>query len=110
MQSHFLGRLPSDYISLTALPGAPAQAAWGGASSRWWLLELPEEQLSAARQKRGAFRPFLATDNSSGLWAEETSECVIGQAGVCGIQMSATLLSMAFLPAECPRVWVSRNV
>uniref|UniRef100_A0A8D2BSK3 choline-phosphate cytidylyltransferase n=1 Tax=Sus scrofa TaxID=9823 RepID=A0A8D2BSK3_PIG len=105
MQSHFLGRLPSDYISLTALPGAPAQAAWGGASSRWWLLELPEEQLSAARQKRGAFRPFLATDNSSGLWAEETSECVIGQAGVCGIQMSATLLSMAFLPAECPRVW-----
>ncbi|XP_032331557.1 choline-phosphate cytidylyltransferase B [Camelus ferus] len=105
MQSHFLGRLPSDYISLTALPGAPAQAAWGGASSRWWLLEPPQEQLSAARQKCCAFRPSPGTDNDFGLCAEETSEFVIGQAGVCEIQMSASLLSMTFLPAEYPRVW-----
>ena len=119
MQSHFLGKLPSDYISLTALPRAPAQAAWGGASSRWWLWELPEEQLSAARQKCCAFRqppphctppPAPGTDNGFGLCAKETSEFVIGQAAVCEIQMSATLLTMAFLPAEYPRVWVSLNV
>lgn len=107
MQSHFLGRLPSDYISLTALPRAPAPAAWGGATSRWWLLELPQEQLSAARQKCCASRPAPGADNVFDLCVEETSESVIGQTGVCEIQMSATLLSMAFLPAEYPGVWVS---
>lgn len=114
MQGHFLGKLPSDYISLTALPRALAQAAWGGASSRWWLWELPEEQLSAARQKCCAFRHPPprppGTDNGFGLCPKETSEFVIGQAAVCEIQMSATLLTMAFLPAEYPRVWVSLTV
>ena len=90
MQSHFLGMLPSDYISLAALPGAPAPSAWGGASSRWWLLELPQEQLSAARQKYCAFRSSQGTDNVFGLCTEETSELVIGQAAVCEIQMSHT--------------------
>ncbi|ELK25465.1 Choline-phosphate cytidylyltransferase B [Myotis davidii] len=50
-------------------------------------------------------QPRLGTDNVFGFCIEETSEFVIGQAGVCEIQMSATLLSMAFLPAEYPRVW-----
>ncbi|MXQ98481.1 hypothetical protein E5288_WYG002235 [Bos mutus] len=50
-------------------------------------------------------RPSPGTDNCLGLCAKETSEFVIGQAAVCEIQMSATLLTMAFLPAEYPRVW-----
>lgn len=111
MRSHFLGRLPSDYISLAALPRAPARAAWGGACSRRWLLELPQEQLSAARQKGWAPRPFQGRDKGSGLCTPVTSELVIGQAGAREIQaMSATLLSMAFLPAEYPRLWVSLNL
>lgn len=68
-------------------PWSPTPAAWGGASSRWWLLELPQEQLSAARQKYCAFRS-QGTDNVFGLCAEETSDLVIGQAAVCEIQMS----------------------
>ncbi|XP_066105385.1 choline-phosphate cytidylyltransferase B isoform X5 [Saccopteryx bilineata] len=89
------------------VPESPprAPAAWGGASSRRWLLELPWEQLSAAGQKCCAFRPCLGPDSISGLCTEETPESVIGQARVCEIQISATLLSMTFLPAEYPRAW-----
>lgn len=54
------------------------------------------------------FRASPEADNVFGLYIEEMSEFVIGQTGVCEIQeMSATLLSMAFLPAEYPGVWVS---
>lgn len=55
-----------------------------------------------------AFRASQEADNVFGLYIEEMSEFVIGQTGVCDIQeMSATLLSMTFLPAEYPGVWVS---
>ncbi|XP_015976830.1 choline-phosphate cytidylyltransferase B isoform X1 [Rousettus aegyptiacus] len=88
------------------LPRAPAPAVWGGASSHWWLLELPQEQLSAARQKCCAFRPSQGANNVFGLCTEETSEFVIGHTGVYETQeMSATVLSVPFLPAECSRVW-----
>ncbi|XP_051683602.1 choline-phosphate cytidylyltransferase B isoform X2 [Oryctolagus cuniculus] len=106
MQGHFLGRLPSDYIFLTAFPRAPAQAAWGGASSRWWLVKLPQGRLSAAGQNCCAFRPSQGTDNGPGLCAEEMSELVIGQAAVCGIQETWCRPSdCAVASSRLPRVW-----
>ncbi|XP_007464034.1 PREDICTED: choline-phosphate cytidylyltransferase B [Lipotes vexillifer] len=84
------------------LPGAgpPAVGGCGGYQRSSYLQPARNAVLLGTPPPRPP-----GTDNGFGLCAKETSEFVIGQAAVCEIQMSATLLTMAFLPAEYPRVW-----
>lgn len=105
MQSHFLGMLPSDYISLAELPGAQPQLpgagppAVGGCWSyhrssylqpaRSTVLLGPREQITSLA---------FALKRHQILWLARL---------LCVKYRCLTLPSMAFLPDEYTRVWVS---